>query len=245
MLAAAWRWSRWHSASGLALVAHTHATRCARSSRGATGCARRGRAGGVRTPAHRRRDRGRVSSSDRRRASPRRRGTLGWSLGTACARVTVACDVTTPFLEGRAARVHGPQKGATSHAGRFAARAPAGQRLRPRQIGHAHKCADVRALLEGGGAAGGLAGGLARSGPAEPGFDVAAQAAGLDALLDGRRPCRHRRGSARRHELRGQGRRRRARVGSRSGCAHPAVIVGQVTEEARDEGRHAVRSSSC
>jgi glycerate kinase len=102
---------------------------------------------------------------------------LGWSL--AGVEVTVACDVATTFLD--AATRYGPQKGATD--------AQVG--LLTRRLG---RLADVyRARtgvdvtqLPGGGAAGGLAGGLAAIGAhLEPGFDVVAQAAGLEAALDG------------------------------------------------------------
>jgi len=100
---------------------------------------------------------------------------LGWSL--AGADVTVACDVTTPFLD--AASVYGPQKGASD--------AQAG--LLTRRLGRlAEQYLDRTGVdvtgLEGGGAAGGLAGGLAAIGARlEPGFDVVAQAAGLEAAM--------------------------------------------------------------
>jgi glycerate 2-kinase len=93
-------------------------------------------------------------------------------------RILVACDVQTPFLE--AARVFAPQKGATPddivtlsmRLEELAARYQA-------ELG-----VDVTGL-PGGGAAGGLAGGLAALG-AElvPGFELVAEHAGLDPLLD-------------------------------------------------------------
>jgi glycerate kinase len=101
---------------------------------------------------------------------------LGWSLGGAD--VTVACDVTTPFTD--AARVFGPQKGATD------AQVSLLTRRLTRLADHyeARTGVDVRAL-PGAGAAGGLAGGLAAIGARlEPGFDVVAGAAGLDDALD-------------------------------------------------------------
>jgi glycerate kinase len=100
---------------------------------------------------------------------------LGWSL--VGLDVTVACDVTTPFVD--AARVYGPQKGAT----------PAQIALLTRRLERLADMyrdrtgVDVREL-EGAGAAGGLAGGLAAIGAQlEPGFDVVADAVGLDDAL--------------------------------------------------------------
>ena len=76
--------------------------------------------------------------------------------------------------------------------------------------------------LEGGGAAGGLAGGLAALGARlEPGFDVVAQAAGLEDALDGAELVVTGEGKLDVDELRGQGRRRRARVGRRRGRRAP------------------------
>lgn len=100
---------------------------------------------------------------------------LGWSL--AGADVTVACDVTTPFLD--AAAVYSPQKGASAaQVGLLARRL---ERLAEQYVDRVG--ADVTGL-EGGGAAGGLAGGLAAIGARlEPGFDVVAQAAGLEEAM--------------------------------------------------------------
>jgi glycerate kinase len=103
--------------------------------------------------------------------------TLGWSVSGA--EVVVACDVSTPFLD--AARVFGPQKGAS--AAQVALLSRRLERLADEYAARAG--VDVREL-EGGGAAGGLAGGLAAIGARlEPGFEVVANAAGLDAALDG------------------------------------------------------------
>ena len=102
---------------------------------------------------------------------------LGWSL--AGVDVTVACDVSTGFLD--AARVYAPQKGATGRQVELLSRRLeqlAGEYVRRTGV-------DVTAL-EGGGAAGGLAGGLAAIGARlEPGFDVVARFAGLEEALDG------------------------------------------------------------
>lgn len=102
---------------------------------------------------------------------------LGWTLSGVP--VTVACDVTTHFVD--AAEVFGPQKGAT--------RAQVAL-LRRRLVHLADEYlertgVDVRPL-DGGGAAGGLAGGLAAIGAVlESGFDVVADATGLADLLEG------------------------------------------------------------
>lgn len=100
---------------------------------------------------------------------------LGWSL--AGADVVVACDVATPFLD--AARVFGPQKGAT----------PAQVELLTRRLeslaGVYRRRTGVDVTgLPGAGAAGGLAGGLAALGARlVPGFDAVAAAVGLDDAL--------------------------------------------------------------
>jgi glycerate kinase len=102
---------------------------------------------------------------------------LGWSLQGID--VTVACDVSTHYLD--AARVYGPQKGASD----------AQVALLTRRLGllahqfEARTGVDVT-RLEGGGAAGGLAGGLAAIGARiVPGFDVIAEGAQFDAALEG------------------------------------------------------------
>jgi glycerate kinase len=102
---------------------------------------------------------------------------LGWTLPPID--VTVACDVTTSFLD--AARIYGPQKGASS-----AQIELLGRRLKRLSEQYESRTGvDVR-TIESGGAAGGLAGGLAALGAKlEPGFDVVASAAGLGDALDG------------------------------------------------------------
>ena len=101
---------------------------------------------------------------------------LKWSL--AGLDVTVACDVSTTFLD--AARVYGPQKGATD-----AQVALLTRRLeRLAEQYRARTGVDVT-TIEGSGAAGGLAGGLAAIGARlEPGFDVVADAVALEGALD-------------------------------------------------------------
>jgi glycerate kinase len=102
---------------------------------------------------------------------------LGWSLPHV--EVTVACDVTTGFLD--AARVYGPQKGASDAQVALLTR-------RLHMVAETYRTrlgVDVT-RLEHAGAAGGLAGGLAALGAAlEPGFDVVADAVELDEAFDG------------------------------------------------------------
>jgi glycerate kinase len=101
---------------------------------------------------------------------------LGWSLQGID--VTVACDVTTTFVD--AARLYGPQKGASSAQVSLLSR-----RLeRLAQQYESRTGVDVTEL-EGAGAAGGLAGGLAAIGARlAPGFDVIAEALDFGVALE-------------------------------------------------------------
>jgi glycerate 2-kinase len=102
---------------------------------------------------------------------------LGWSLQGMD--VTVACDVTTTFAD--AARVYGPQKGASG-----AQIALLTRRLALLQQQYAMRTGVDVTTLEGGGAAGGLAGGLAAIGARlAPGFDVVAEALDFEGALAG------------------------------------------------------------
>lgn len=102
---------------------------------------------------------------------------LGWKLPPV--EVVVACDVDTLFLD--AARVYGPQKGASP-----AQVALLTRRLETIAATYRDRTGVDVTRLEHGGAAGGLAGGLAAIGARlEPGFDVVADAVGLDDALDG------------------------------------------------------------
>ena len=100
---------------------------------------------------------------------------LKWSFGATP--VTVACDVTTRFLD--AARVYAPQKGAS----------PAQVALLSRRLAvladtYRERLGVDVTVIDGGGAAGGLAGALAAIGARiEPGFDVIANAVGFDDAL--------------------------------------------------------------
>jgi glycerate kinase len=100
---------------------------------------------------------------------------LGWTLQGID--VTVAYDVATAFAD--AARVFGPQKGATAAQVSLLTRRLT---LLAEQF-RSRTGVDVT-TLEGGGAAGGLAGGLAAIGARLViGFDVVAEAAGLESAL--------------------------------------------------------------
>lgn len=102
---------------------------------------------------------------------------LGWSLSGL--KVTVACDVETPFIE--AATVYGPQKGASA-----AQIALLTRRLKMLSDRYRARTGVDVARLVGAGAAGGLAGGLAAIGAElAPGFEVIAEAVGLEAALEG------------------------------------------------------------
>jgi glycerate kinase len=152
---------------------------------------------------------------------------LGWSFGSVP--VTVACDVTTPFLD--AARVFAPQKGASDAQVALLTRRLASLAEQYEQ----RTGVDVRAL-DGAGAAGGLAGGLAAIGAElEPGFDVVASAVGLDDALEGVDLV-----------VTGEGRLDATSFAGKvvggvlewagdAGVPRVAVIAGQVTDEAREE----------
>jgi glycerate kinase len=152
---------------------------------------------------------------------------LGWSL--LGAEVTVACDVTTTFVD--AARLFAPQKGATD-----AQVALLTRRLeRLAEQYEARTGVDVREV-EGGGAAGGLAGGLAAIGArVASGFDVVADVVGLEEALGGADLV-----------LTGEGRLDATSFSGKVvggvldwaaelGVPHRGVIAGQVTAEAREE----------
>lgn len=91
--------------------------------------------------------------------------------------VRVACDVTTRFAD--AARIFGPQKGATADDVELLE-----QRLHGLAADYAERFGVDVSALEGSGAAGGLAGGLAAAGATlEPGFALVARLLGLDEAL--------------------------------------------------------------
>lgn len=152
---------------------------------------------------------------------------LGWSFaGTP---VTVACDVSTRFLD--AANRFAPQKGATE-----AQVALLTRRLARLADEYEQRTGiDVREL-PGAGAAGGLAGGLAAIGARlEPGFEVVAAAAGLEAALEGVDLVVTGEGRLDATSFDGKVVGGVLEWASDAGVAHAAVIAGQVTPEARDE----------
>jgi glycerate kinase len=152
---------------------------------------------------------------------------LGWSL--AGLDVVVACDVTTEF--GDAAAVYGPQKGASpAQVGLL------GRRLEQlADVYRARTGVDVDALV-GGGAAGGLAGGLAAIGASlEPGFDVVAGAAGLEAALDGAALVVTGEGRVDATSFAGKTVGGVLEWAAELGVPHRGVIAGQITDEAREE----------
>ena len=153
--------------------------------------------------------------------------TLGWSL--AGADVVVACDVTTLFVD--AARIYGPQKGASDAEVQLLTRRLA--RLAEQYVSRTG--VDVREV-DGSGAAGGLAGGLAAIGARlEPGFDVVAGAAGLDAALDGADLVLTGEGKVDATSFAGKVVGGVLEWAGDLGIAHRGVIAGQITAEARDE----------
>src|SRR4051794_17084136 len=150
---------------------------------------------------------------------------LGWSLQGM--KVTVACDVETAFVD--AAEVYGPQKGASGAQISLLTR-----RLKLLADQYRSRTGVDVAQLTGAGAAGGLAGGLAAIGAElAPGFDVVAEAVGLEAALEGADLA-----------LTGEGRLDASSLAGKVvggvlawadelGVAQVAIVAGQVTDEAR------------
>jgi glycerate kinase len=153
--------------------------------------------------------------------------TLGWSL--AGLDVVVACDVGTTFTD--AAEIYGPQKGASS------AQVALLKRRLEQLIGVYQQRTGVDiSELEGGGAAGGLAGGLAAIGARlEPGFEVVAQAAGLDAAFDGAELVVTGEGKLDVTSFEGKVVGGVLEWAADAGVPHRAAIVGQATDAAREE----------
>jgi glycerate 2-kinase len=151
---------------------------------------------------------------------------VGWSLQGID--VTVACDVDTSFED--AARVYGPQKGATDAQVSLLTRRLA--RLADEY--RARTGVDVRSLV-GAGAAGGLAGGLAAIGARlVPGFEAVAETVGLETALEGAMLA-----------VTGEGKLDGSSIAGKVvggvlawaedlGVPRVAVVAGQVTDEGRD-----------
>jgi len=152
---------------------------------------------------------------------------LGWSLGGL--EVTVACDVTTRFVD--AAPDFGPQKGATE-----AQVALLRRRLERLAQEYERRTGVDVTDLEGGGAAGGLAGGLAAPGARlEPGFDVVAGGGGLGHALDGGPLGVTGEGKLDATSFEGKVVGGVLEWAAELGVPRRAVIAGQATAEAREE----------
>jgi glycerate kinase len=141
--------------------------------------------------------------------------------------VTVACDVETGFMD--AARVYGPQKGATD-----AQIALLTRRLEMLAGQYRARTGIDVTKLTGAGAAGGLAGGLAAIGAQlVPGFEAIAEAVGLEHAFEGADLTLTGEGTLDASSLAGKV------VGSALawaddfGVARVGIIAGQVTDEAR------------
>lgn len=152
---------------------------------------------------------------------------LDWNLRNVP--VTVACDVTTGFLD--AARVYAPQKGAS-----------------PAQVGLLTRRLDQLAgvyrdrtgvdvtTIEGGGAAGGLAGGLAAIGARiEPGFEVVGQVVGLEEALEDADLVVTGEGRLDATSFAGKVVGGVLELAGDLGVERRGVIAGQITDDAREE----------
>ena len=152
---------------------------------------------------------------------------LGWSLGGLD--VTVACDVTTGFLD--AAARFGPQKGASE-----AQVALLRRRLARLADEYERRTGVDVTTLDGAGAAGGLAGGLAALGARlEPGFEVVAAEAGLEEALDGATMVVTGEGRLDETSFAGKVVGGVLEWAGELGIEHRAVIAGQASVEGREE----------
>jgi len=151
--------------------------------------------------------------------------TLGWSLQGM--EVTVACDVESAFLD--AARIFGPQKGATS-----AQVALLTRRLELLADQYRKRTGFDVTTMASAGAAGGLAGGLAAIGAQlVPGFEAVAEAVGLETALEGASLVVTGEGKLDASSLEGKVVGGVLAWAAELGVPHVAVIAGQVTDEAR------------
>jgi glycerate 2-kinase len=150
---------------------------------------------------------------------------LGWSLQGM--KVTVACDVESSFAD--AATVFAPQKGATG-----AQVALLGRRLQLLADQYRKRTGVDVTQLTGAGAAGGLAGGLAAIGAElAPGFDVVAEAVGLESALEGSDLALTGEGKLDASSLAGKVVGGVLAWAADMNVASVAVIAGQATDEAR------------
>ena len=150
---------------------------------------------------------------------------LGWSLQGM--KVTVACDVETAFTD--AASVYGPQKGASSAQVSLLTR-----RLQTLSEQYRSRTGVDVTQLTGGGAAGGLAGGLAAIGAElAPGFEVVAEAVGLEAAFEGADLAITGEGKLDASSLAGKVVGGVLAWADELGVANVAIVAGQATDEAR------------
>jgi len=150
---------------------------------------------------------------------------LGWTLSGM--KVTVACDVESSFAD--AAPVFAPQKGASG-----AQVALLGRRLQMLADQYRKRTGVDVAQLTGAGAAGGLAGGLAAIGAQlAPGFEVVAEAVGLESALEGSVLAMTGEGKLDASSLAGKVVGGVLAWAEDMEVARVAVIAGQATDEAR------------
>ena len=141
--------------------------------------------------------------------------------------VTVACDVDTRFLD--AARVYGPQKGASD-----AQVALLTRRLEKLADQYRARTGVDVTRIEGGGAAGGLAGGLAAIGARlVPGFDAVAEAVGFEAACEGADLVMTGEGKLDASSLAGKVVGGVLDWADDLGVEHVAVVAGRITDDAR------------
>ncbi len=151
---------------------------------------------------------------------------LGWSL--AGRKLIVACDVVTPFLD--AARVFGPQKGATAAQVRLL-----GRRLDRLAIEYGERSGRDVTALEGSGAGGGLAGGLAAIGATlVRGFEAVADEVGLFEALEGAEVALTGEGTFDATSLQGKVVGSLLEAATDAGVSRRCVIAGQVAKGARE-----------
>ncbi len=150
---------------------------------------------------------------------------LGWSLQGM--KVTVACDVETSFTD--AASVYGPQKGASG-----AQVALLTRRLQTLSEQYRSRTGVDVTQLTGAGAAGGLAGGLAAIGAElAPGFEVVAEAVGLEAAFEGADLAITGEGKLDASSLAGKVVGGVLAWADELGVANVAIVAGQATDDAR------------
>jgi glycerate 2-kinase len=141
--------------------------------------------------------------------------------------VTVACDVETAFMD--AARVYGPQKGATA-----AQIALLTRRLEMLADQYRKRTGIDVTKLVGAGAAGGLAGGLAAIGAQlVPGFEAIAEAVGLEHAFEGAELVVTGEGKLDASSLAGKVVGGVLAWADDLNVARVAIIAGQVTDDAR------------